>query len=173
MPPKADIWMPLYIGDYLADTAHLDAQRHGCYLLWLMHYWRKGPLTDNISDLIGIGHLRGEDAWSIAQALLEEFFMHGSDGLWHQKRIDLERAKWQGKKDAAVKKAKKAAAERWADAPSNASSNALSNAPAMLERCPLPLSLSLSLSPKSPTGQPDKTLSDLIPPEWRDAGGEP
>jgi uncharacterized protein YdaU (DUF1376 family) len=133
MPSKADIWMPLYIGDYLADTSHLDAERHGCYLLWIMHYWRKGPLPGHLADLVGIGKLRGSDASSIAQALLDEFFVKNGDGYWHQKRQDAERAKWQGKKDSAVEKAKKAAAGRWGDASSKPQ--------AMLEPCPLPLPL--------------------------------
>jgi uncharacterized protein YdaU (DUF1376 family) len=130
MPTKADIWMPLYIGDYLADTSHLDAERHGCYLLWMMHYWRKGPLPACIDDLVTIGKLRSKNASSIAQALLTEFFRISEDGFYHQKRADEEIERWQQKKLSAVERAKKGAAKRWADAPSIPQ--------ALLDPCPLP-----------------------------------
>ena len=137
MSNKPDIWMPLYIGDYLADTSHLDAERHGCYLLWMMHYWRKGPLPNNIRDLVGVGCLRSADAPSIAKALLEEFFTLEPDGCWHQKRQDIEIAKATVKSMKAQEKAKRAANSRWGnDAPSNAPSNASSTPQAMLTPCP-------------------------------------
>lgn len=110
---KTDIWMPLYIGDYLSDTQHLDASRHGCYLLWMMHYWKKGPLPDNIDSLLEIGKLRGPDAPSIAYALLSEYFTKNGDGRWHQKRADEEIAKWNAKRQKALEKAVAAAKARW------------------------------------------------------------
>jgi uncharacterized protein YdaU (DUF1376 family) len=154
MPSKADIWMPLYIGDILADTSHLDAERFGCYMLWLMHYWRKGPLSGNLADLVGIGKLRCADAPSIAQALLSEFFTLNGDGRWHQKRSDLEIAKWQDKSLKAQEKAKTAAEARWGkDAPSNPPSNAQ----AMPTLCPLPSPSPLpSLPPLTPPSAPEK-----------------
>lgn len=154
MPTKTDIWMPLYIGDILADTSHLDAERFGCYMLWLMHYWRKGPLSGNIPDLVGIGKLRCSDAPSIAQALLIEFFVKNGDSKWHQKRADLEIAKWQDKSLKAQEKAKAAAEARWnKDAPSIPPSIPSSNAQAMLTPCPLPSPLPPSLTTEKPKRQ--------------------
>ena len=115
MSEKTDIWMPLYIGDYLADTTGLDAEKSGCYLHWLMRYWRDGPLPNDLEELIETGKLRGDDAPSIAQALLKKYFELETDGKWHQTRGDKEREKWRIKKVKAVEKASLAASVRWKD----------------------------------------------------------
>src|ERR1700744_1855537 len=91
MGAKADIWMPLYIGDYLADTSHLSTEEHGAYMLLLMHYWKTGPLPDNDAALARITRLT-MDAWSMAKPVVGSFFHRGDDGRLHQKRIDEERA---------------------------------------------------------------------------------
>lgn len=129
---KPDVFMPLYIGDYLAGTSRLTTELHGAYLLLIMDYWMNGPLPDDDGLLASITKMT-PDAWGIARAKLEHYFSIES-GCWKQKRIEEELAAATEKKRKSRDKAKKAAAARWNDA----SSNAPSSASAKLEECPSP-----------------------------------
>lgn len=78
-------WMPLYVGDYLADTAHLRAAEHGAYLLMMMHYWSKKGLPTDDEALARIARMSiGE--WRKARPTIAPFF--GED--WKHKRIEFE-----------------------------------------------------------------------------------
>lgn len=71
---KTDSWMPLYIGDYMADTPHLSTLEHGAYLLLLMAYWRKkGPLPNDDSKLARIAGLSLKQWKSIRSNVIELF----------------------------------------------------------------------------------------------------
>ena len=80
-------WMPLYIADYLADTAHLNAAEHGAYLLLIMHYWRTGGLPENEAQIARIARMTHRQ-WSQSSDLLKSFF----DDHWRHARIDKELA---------------------------------------------------------------------------------
>lgn len=130
--------MPLYIGDYLADTQHLSTEQSGAYLHLLMHSWKLGPLPADPEMLRRIARM-DKDAWSIAWPVLIAFFEQLEDGSLVQPRLEVERAAWGAKKEASVAKARDAAHKRWSHTQGeNASSNALSTTLAMLERCPSP-----------------------------------
>ena len=87
---KTSAWMPLYIGDYLADTMHLTGAQHGAYLLLIMHYWRSGPLPDDSVALATIARTeRGE--WSAMALTVRAFFQVSSVGLTHAKLDSLAR----------------------------------------------------------------------------------
>lgn len=123
-----DFWMPIYIGDFLADTMHLNAETSGAYLLLMFHCWKRGCLPDDIPALARIAKLWEAGAESKVRGILVEYFQQDKDGAWHQKRVDKERSR--SKK--ASEKATKAANARWnKDATSNAPSICLDDAKTM------------------------------------------
>lgn len=157
---KPDVFMPLYIGDYLAGTSRLTTELHGAYMLLIMDYWMNGPLPDNDIQLAAITRMP-PDAWSIARASLEQFFSI-ENGEWKHKRVEEELAKAYDKKRMAKEKAEKAAAARWAKeeekrkkAAKDASSNAPSIPQAMHEECPSPSPSPSQVSPSEREGESD------------------
>jgi uncharacterized protein YdaU (DUF1376 family) len=134
MSTKADIWMPLYIGDYLADTAYLTTEQHGAYLLLIMAYWRNGPPPDNDAILAGLTRMP-PDAWSIARAVLEKYFVV-KDGVWVHARIDREIEIAQKNRAVAREKAARAAGSRWTKERERKMLEALPEA--MPQQCPSP-----------------------------------
>ena len=79
--------MPLYVGDYLADTTHLNAAQHGAYLLLILHYWRKGRLPDDDAQLAQISAM-SLDEWRKHRPVIRAFFDDG----WKHGRIERELA---------------------------------------------------------------------------------
>lgn len=81
-------WMPLYVADYLADTAHLTAAEHGAYLLLIMHYWRAGKLPSDERQVARIARMSPRE-WDRSRDTIAAFFDDG----WRHKRIENEIAK--------------------------------------------------------------------------------
>jgi len=113
-------WMPFYVADYRAKTAHLSALQHGVYLLLIMHYWSTGGLPDDDEQLARIACLSATE-WRKNKPTIERFFSPG----WKHGRIDEELAK-----TAEISGKRRAAAEqmhinRDANAGANAGANAV------------------------------------------------
>lgn len=87
---KIKTWMPVYIGDYLADTMRLSTLQHGAYFLLMMEYWRQGPLPDDMDELSAIARAERKVWDKSIWPTLKRFFSKGEDGLLHQKRADIE-----------------------------------------------------------------------------------
>ncbi len=107
MSSKAATWMPLYIGDYLADTLHLSAEEHGAYLLLIMHYWRNGGAIKNDKNLL-------KNIAKISAKKLENIlgFFEEKDGLLFHKRIDEELANATENKEKNQERTRKATEAR-------------------------------------------------------------
>jgi uncharacterized protein YdaU (DUF1376 family) len=104
-------WMPLYVGDYLADTRRLSTLEHGAYLLLIMEYWQHGGLPSDEAEIADIAGLSAEQ-WEAARPRLSRLFKDG----WRHKRIDEELLK-----AAEISERRKASAgRRWAKRDANA-----------------------------------------------------
>jgi uncharacterized protein YdaU (DUF1376 family) len=152
MSSKVDIWMPLYVADYLSATSRLTTEQHGAYLLLLMDYWKNGPPPDNDGVLAQITRL-SPSAWSDARTMLEAFFEVQS-GQWSHHRVEQELAKANHNKEVNSRRGKAGADARYGK----------KDAPTMLQA-----SLMHSTSPSpSPSPIPTSTTNTNICPP---AGG--
>jgi uncharacterized protein YdaU (DUF1376 family) len=85
-PMTNNPWMPLYIGDFIRDTQHLDATQSGAYLHLIMHYWVHGGLPDDDIQLARIARMRVDTWRRWHRQTISTFFEPG----WRHKRIDKE-----------------------------------------------------------------------------------
>jgi uncharacterized protein YdaU (DUF1376 family) len=102
MTNKTDIWMPLYVADYLSSTTRLTTEQHGAYLLLIIDYWKSGRLPDDDSILANVTRL-SMDAWAKHRGVLQGFF-EVSNGEWVHSRIEKEIEKSGDLKLAQIKK---------------------------------------------------------------------
>jgi len=170
MAASVEIWMPIMIGDYLAETQHLSAEQCGAYLNLKAHYWKSGFLPLDLEVTRRISRVE-KDAWPHAWATLAHFFSRSEAGF--------KRAVWDSEKEKAEElraskheKAKRAAAKRWerdtADAkdtapdhaPDPAPANASGSAQALPGLCPLP---SPSPSPSKQSQKPSRAAREGDP----------
>lgn len=144
---NTDIWFPFYYGDYLKDTMQLSAERHGIYLLLMIHCWQNGFIEDDIDSLSIISKV-STDNLSL-KYILDRYFTQKEE-KYYQKRITKERERAEDNKKKRSEKARKAANIRWKDhAPSNATSNQQAMPQGMPETCPSSSSSSSQLSSTS------------------------
>ena len=87
MKTKPSAWMPLYVGDYLRDTAHLSTSEHGAYFLMLMHAWTHGgELPGDGPRLCIITKMSAKD-WRHSGDILMAFFQRHGAMLRHNVKV--------------------------------------------------------------------------------------
>lgn len=127
---KTDTWMPLYIGDYLADTSHLTTEQHGAYLLLLMALWKRGGEgLPNVDENLAAAARLSISRWKAARPVLIDGRLLREDGsIVMQKRLANEMDKAAGitqtRSEAGIKGVAKREANRQANAEAKAKQNA-------------------------------------------------
>jgi uncharacterized protein YdaU (DUF1376 family) len=100
---KVDIWMPIYIGDYLRDTEELSAEEHGAYILLLMHYWLKGGIIgSNVDRLSRVARTTPETC-----SFILGYYFTLDGGNYKNKRADDEMANAESRRLASSENGKK------------------------------------------------------------------
>jgi uncharacterized protein YdaU (DUF1376 family) len=95
---KNTSWMPLFIGDFISDTAHLSMEQSGAYLHLLMYQWRRGSAPADPMELARICRCtRTHWLRKIAPSLLP--FFTEADGRLMQMRLHAERERAQKTSD--------------------------------------------------------------------------
>jgi uncharacterized protein YdaU (DUF1376 family) len=144
MSNRPDSFMPLFIGDYLADTMRLTRDQHGGYLLLIMDYWRSGEAPPDDDNILATITKSTPAEWKKLRAILAKFFTI-EDGLWKHKRIEIEMQKAAENYASKVERAKAGAAARWGK-------NAPSNAQASDEQCSSNANHNHTPTEKNPSG---------------------
>lgn len=98
---------PFHIGDYISHTHFLTDQEDLAYRRMMdLYYLNEQPFCDPADVAKKV-----KSEISIVENLLKQYFELKDDGCWHNKRADLEIAKYQIFKDSG----KKGAEKRWAN----------------------------------------------------------
>jgi uncharacterized protein YdaU (DUF1376 family) len=83
--------MPLYVSDYMTDTAHLTIEQSGAYLQLIMYSWRVGRLADNDQELATLCRVT-PTYWKRRIAPKVRPFFTSVDGFLVNSRLGKERA---------------------------------------------------------------------------------
>lgn len=170
---KADIWLPVYCGDYLKDTGDLTLAEHGAYFKLMMAYWQRGCLEHCLEKCMRIAGAYTQAEQQAVQSVVERFFSP-VDGMLRNKRLDIELEVAKAKKDKAVGKAREAAIARWEaerkakeDAASNAQSMPQAMPEEMLKQCPSPSPAPSPIQPPSSSSKPLRAArASRLPADW-------
>jgi uncharacterized protein YdaU (DUF1376 family) len=128
--------MPVYVGDWDADTRDLSCEEDGAYWRLVRHYWRRGapPNDDDVlATIVGVT----PRVWRRMRPKLAVFFKigRGRQGRWVHARVEHVLRTSKERKRLNTERARAAAKARYTKEKA-ASSKACSTAQAVPDDCP-------------------------------------
>jgi len=105
-------WMPIYVGDWEADTQDLTCEEDGAYWRLVRHYWRRGAPPNDDATLATIVRVPLK-RWIQMRPKLEPFFKI-KRARWSHSRIERELKAAVDKKTVYSERNRAAAKSRWA-----------------------------------------------------------
>lgn len=114
MTAKSDVWMPLFVADYLKDTRHLSCTEHGAYLQLLMHAWTNGGTIPSSDARLAIITGLAPRQWkAVRPAVLGFWQLQGDGQAYTHKRVEQELERARKITEKRSKAGSKGAANRW------------------------------------------------------------
>ena len=104
---KVDIYMPLYVRDFLTSTLGWSAEERGHYLTLLMVAWDRGGLPAELDQIE-----RLSPGVTAVWPMLQDKFPVGDDGLRRNARLEKHRDRCVELKDKRIEAGKRAAAAK-------------------------------------------------------------
>jgi len=153
---KCDVWMPLYIGDYLSNTSRLTTEQHGAYLLLIMDYWVNGRLPDDDAALANITKL-AFDRWLVLRPTIIKYF-DTQNGELIQNRIESEKGKAEYLSKVRSVAGSKGGSKTQANAQANAQANEQHGLTPSQSPSPSPLPPQLPSPPQPPSSDKPTAL---------------
>jgi len=153
---KTDIWMPIYIKDYLASTSRLNPEQHGIYLLLMFDYWINGPLPNDIEMLCNVVGNPKDNPRVLTWLLEKYFYLDKEKNVWKKERIETELTRASKNRETARENGKKGGR------PKNPRVNPDTNPEKTSSPAPTPISSTAPTSlPENKKGFKKPTVQDI------------
>jgi uncharacterized protein YdaU (DUF1376 family) len=154
---KVDVYLPLYVRDFLTSTIGWTAEERGHYLTLLMIQWDRGSLPPEQGDLerLSPGLAR---CWP----MLASKFPRGDDGLLRNAKLEEHRDRCIGIREKRSQAARSAASGRWSGDASRIANASQAHSKRMANVChPTSTSTSTSNVP-SPDGEESQQAAPVV-----------
>ena len=164
---KVDVYLPLYVRDFLTSTIGWTAEERGHYLTLLMIQWDRGSLPAEATDLERLSP-GVASCWPV----LAGKFPAGDDGLLRNAKLEEHRCRCVEIREKRSQAAKSAASGRWSGDASRIANASQTHSKRIANGChPTSTSTSTSYSGASPDGEDTQQAAPVVatsdPPKRR------